>query len=85
MTQHNMTNREYFEDRARMSQWRAWDAHCSSCERLAEGRTENAINWQRTQAEQADWAIADLVRLIRGPDAWLDLKVGGYHTYTSGD
>ena len=69
---HNLTLRQYLIERANLDQWRAWDAHQSSNEALAEGRLFNAAAWQDMQTHYASCARDDLLRLIHESTDQLD-------------
>lgn len=69
-----LTNRERLEERANHAQELAADAHYWAVAAIAASQSDCAGQWQAIQARAADHAAADVTRLTKAPEAWLELE-----------
>jgi hypothetical protein len=69
-----LTNRELLTERACNAQELAADAHYWAVTALAASQWDCACQWQAIGARAADHAAADVTRLTKAPDEWLELE-----------
>jgi hypothetical protein len=68
------TNREMLTERACNAQELAADAHYWAVGALKAGQRDVACQWQAIQARAADRQAGDVTRLVKAPEAWLELE-----------
>lgn len=69
-----LTNRELLIERACNAQELAADAHYWAVGALKASQRDVACEWQAIQARAADRAAGDVTRLLKAPEAWLELE-----------
>jgi hypothetical protein len=69
-----LTNRELLIERACNAQELAADAHYWAVGALKAAQWNVACEWQAIQARAADRAAGDVTRLLKAPQAWLELE-----------
>jgi hypothetical protein len=69
-----LTNRERLTERACNAQELAADAHYWACLAIGAAQWETACEWQAIGARAADHAAADVTRLTKAPEIWLELE-----------
>jgi hypothetical protein len=69
-----LTNRELLIERACNAQELAADAHYWAVTALKASQWDCACQWQAIAARAADRAAADVTRLLKAPEEWLELE-----------
>jgi hypothetical protein len=69
-----LTNRELLIERACNAQELAADAHYWAVGALKAGQRDCACDWQAVGARASDRAAGDVTRLLKAPEAWLELE-----------
>lgn len=69
-----LTNRERLLERACNAQELAADAHYWAVLALAAAQWETACDWQAIGARASDRQAADVTRLTKAPEEWLELE-----------
>ena len=69
-----LTNRELLTERANNAQELAADAHYWAVTAIGAAQWDVACQWQAIGARAADHAAADVTRLTKAPDEWLELE-----------
>jgi|HubBroStandDraft_3_1064219.scaffolds.fasta_scaffold38779_5 hypothetical protein len=69
-----LTNRELLIERACNAQELAADAHYWAVGALKAAQWKVACEWQAIGARASDRAAGDVTRLLKAPEAWLELE-----------
>jgi len=69
-----LTNRELLIERAGNAQELAADAHYWAVTALAAGQWDCASQWQAIRRRASDRQAGDVMRLLKAPEAWLELE-----------